>query len=189
MSAVAQSLDKKEIFKALESRDTYGTVLHAICLVHFGEELYNMDAVEIYAQLEEEFGIWPHEDNESKIMVMITMFTTPYFFTDLTMFKITCRTLTTGDIGLTGLGIDDTTLLEVLWGVYEAGVNVHPVEFSDQINEYINDMIGLEQADNDESREDILTHYERELAVMAGELRSQLQLVGFQDMPEMPNIV
>jgi hypothetical protein len=130
-------LNKKEVYKLLESAETYGTVLHAICFELYGEEIYDIDSVELYARLSDDIGIYPHQDNESKLMAMITIISTPYFYDNVNVFETICKTLTTGDPGVVELGMEDPTLLEILWGVYEANLNVDAIEFSPLIEALI----------------------------------------------------
>jgi len=182
-------LDKKAIYRALEDRETYATVLHAICLTTYGEEVYSMDSVELYSHLESDFGIWPHEDNESKIQAILVAVSRPYFFTDLTLFQVTCRTLTTGDTGLVDLGIDDTTLLEVLWGQYEVSINTEDIEYAQPVLDFVVQSIDEEENDMDMSEHDVLTTYERILKQKAQEMIKQLQEIGYDLIPELPDLV
>ena len=182
-------LDRKAIYRALEDRETYGTVLHAIALATYGEELYTMVPAQIYLSLQEDFGIWPHEDNESKLMAVIIAVSQPYFYTDLTVFQATCRTLTTGDPGLSDLGIDDTTLLEVLWGRYEVSINAEDIELSEEILQFVETSIDEEENDSEMTEDDVLTHFERIMKHRAIEMIDQLKACGFDMIPEMPDLI
>ena len=182
-------LNKKAVYRALADEDTFATVLHGICLTTYGEDVYKMDSVDLYAQLESDYGVWPAEDNENKIQAILSAVSQPYFYQDVTMFQTVCRTLFGGDPGLTDLGVDDTTLLEILWGRYEVEVNAEDIPMSDAVMEYIEQSIDEEENDMDMSEEDVLTQYERILAERALQMHAQMKDVGWDIVPELPDLV
>jgi hypothetical protein len=181
-------LNKKEIYKLLESSETYGTVLHAICMTLYGEEIYDIDSVELYARLGDDFGIYPHEDNESKLMAMITAISTPHFYQNVNVFESICKTLTSGDPGVVELGLEDPTLLEILWGAYEVDLNVEPIEYSLRIERLIDKVTKEEAFEEGVSVDQIMEHYNQAIRDMGNELKHQLLKAGFADIPALPKV-
>lgn len=181
-------LDRKEIFKALRNSETYATVLHAITLATFEEEFYSWDSLEIYARLEEEYSASLHEDNENKLMAMITAVSTPFFYRDLEVFNAVATSLTSGDPGLADVGFDTSTILDIFWAVYEVGLNVEEIDFSESIKNFINENIEDEAVETDTDQKEVTDKYTKAVKEMSVELHSQLNKVGFNEVPEMPEI-
>jgi hypothetical protein len=177
-------LDHKEVVKAFLDSSTYATVLHAICLNDLGGSIYEDDSVEIYAKLRDIYGVTLHEDNENKLMAMITAVSTPYFYHDTTAFASICEVLTTGEQGLAELDMELPTVLEILWADYEVGVNAEALEYSPAVER----IVDLSMAEERMEDTDAYTHYAPVIQDMASELRQQLLAVGFTDIPEMPGI-
>jgi hypothetical protein len=181
-------LQKKEVYKLLESSETYGTVLHLICFNKYGEEIYKLDSVELYARLQDDFGVLPHDDNESKLMAVITAVSTPYFFTDINVFKSISKTLATGDPGVVDMALEDPTLFEILWGTYEVNLNVESIPFSDNIEKYIDQEVAEEAFEDGMTSDEIMDIHNQSIRDNAIELRLQLQKAGFSDLPKMPTV-
>lgn len=182
------NLDKKEVYKALESSETYATVLHAIALNLIGEDMYSMDSIEIFAELQDAYKILPHEDNESKLMAMIIAVSTPYFYTDLEVFNSTCKTLTTGDPGLTDLSLEASSLLDIFWGLYEVALNAEEIELSDSIKVFMDRQIDNEAVESNDPKVDMIESYNRVVREMSIELYAQLNKVGFSQIATLPKI-
>ena len=49
---------------------TYATVVHLICLVCYGQEIYTLDPLEIYARLSEDFSAQMPEQLENKLQAI-----------------------------------------------------------------------------------------------------------------------
>jgi len=182
-------LNRKEVFKALQDSETYGTVLHAICLKTYGDDLYTMDSIEVYQNLEDDYGTLPHQDNENKIMAMVTAVSTPLFYEDLEVFKATSKTLLGGDPGVIDSSFDPPELIEVLWATYEVGLNAEALPYDRNIENYIEAMLTKEQAIIEETGEDLMTHNDRVMNELAQELEDQLKAVGFDEEITMPGKV
>jgi hypothetical protein len=182
------SLNKKEVYKALTDEDTFATVLHAVAFAQYGEEIYKLDSLELYARLQEDFGAELVEDNESKLMAMIVAVSTPYFFQDINVFKTSCEVFTSGDAGLTDLEVEEPTLLEVLWGLYEVGLNAEEIPFHAAVERYLESLIDQEAVDTGETTNEILEEANSIIRDWAVELNLQLKLVGFKDLPKLPPV-
>jgi hypothetical protein len=183
------TLDKKEVFKVLENPESYATVLHTICLITFGEELYQKDSLEIYMELKDTYGVQMHEDNESKLMAIMTAVSTPFFFSDKTVFDSICKSLLNGDPGLTDLELEHSTMLEVLWGIYEVGLNIDFNEFTPSVQSFIDTIFNQEALELGTTSEDVLQAYNKVIEEMAMELSIQLKKIGIADAPVLPSMV
>lgn len=182
------SLNKKEVYKALSDDETYATVLHAICLLTYGEEMYTLDSLELYARLQDDFGVAPTEENESKLMSMIIAVSTPYFYHDLEVFKTISTVLTSGDTGLTDLEIEEPSLLEIFWALYEVGLNAEELDFSKKISKYLAREVAEEAEETGMEAQDVKEDTNEILYERARDLTEQLALIGFPDVPPMPQI-
>jgi len=186
------ALDKKEVFKLLESSETFGTVLHAICLSAFGSKIYKVDSVELYAMIQDEFGTLLHEEGESKLMAIITSITTPFFFSDVKFFASVCNTMLEGDPGVSGpddLGFEEPTMLEVIWAMYEVGLNIEGIEYSPSVENYVNQILADENTDADEDPTEIREKLKSILDQMSAELKIQLIKAGFKNIPVLPDSI
>lgn len=136
------SLDKTAVARLLNDVATLGTTLHVICLTAYGEEIYTLDILELLARLREDFGVELPEDNENKLQAMLTAVSTEAFHQDVQAFNTICNTLSSGDPGLDEL--DDVTLPEMLWAMFEVEVNRGPDEFSPSVQARLEQILASE---------------------------------------------
>lgn len=136
------SLDKTEVARLLNDVATLGTTLHIICLTAYGEEIYTLDILEMLARLREDFGVELPEDNENKLQAMLTAVSTEAFHQDVEAFNTICNTLSSGDPGLDEL--DDVTLPEMMWAMFEVEVNRGPEEISLSVQNRIEQIMAAE---------------------------------------------
>lgn len=115
------SLNKQQVATAFVNPDTCATVLHVLALMHYGEEIYQHDPVEIVLRIEEDFRCRMPESNENKLKAILLLTATDAFYERADVFSTICNTLSEGDpeIELD----DDLTLPEMLWGMFEADLN------------------------------------------------------------------
>lgn len=109
----------------LEGRDTFATVLHAILIASYGELIYQMDPLELYARVREDFNAVIPEEGENRINALMTALTSDLFYQDPEAFTAVAEAFSSGDIGdaADGMFDDDLTLGEALWGMYEVKLN------------------------------------------------------------------
>jgi len=136
------SLDKLTVARLIGDIATLGTTLHVICLTAYGEEIYTLDILELLARLREDFGVELPEDNENKLQAMLTAVSTEAFHQDVEAFNTICNTLSSGDPGLEEL--DDVTLPEMMWAMFEVEVNRGPDEFSPSVMSRIEQIMAAE---------------------------------------------
>lgn len=190
MSDASEVLKSEDIFTALSNENTYATVLYAILLVLY-PDLHEMDSLELYSKIQDDFGEMLPQDNENKIQAILAAVTTEYFYSDLEVFSSICKTLYSGDPGVADFDFEAPDIAEILWGLYEVELNEDDriqMQFNKSINDYIVDLFDKEAEENDEieSSENVLPGYEGLMTLKILELRKQLKEVGFRNfkMPE-----
>lgn len=177
-------LDRKEVYRLLSDSATYGIVALAITITAYPEDWYDIDSLELFARFQEDFGVEIDPDVENKLMALIVSVTTPYFYHDAQFFESVCRTLVNGDPGLNE--IEELTIIEVLWGVYEVSLAGEEIDFSPTIERYMERVIASDVEDMEEmTPEEQQSVYIKDLLVMTIELSDQLKKVGFEpgDLP------
>ena len=60
-------IDRKEAFRALSDDATLGTTAHLIAIGTFGDDIYDMDPLELFVNLEEEYKMELSEKVAEKI--------------------------------------------------------------------------------------------------------------------------
>jgi hypothetical protein len=141
-----QSLPFDAVFNLLSDDGAVATALHVIALRAYGPEIYEIDPLELYTRLEEDFQTRLTVDNESKLQAIMLATSTEMFFEDSEAFRGISNTLTDGDPGLNGL--DDVTLAEAAWAMYEVELNHGPGEMSPKIAEQLGNIMADEADDN-----------------------------------------
>jgi hypothetical protein len=105
------------------------TVLYAIALREFGEEIHSWEPETIAMEMSEAFGEMPTE-NHDKLMALITAVESNAFYSSWSVFEIICRTINTGE----PQGSDELLVAEMAWAVLEARLNDEtPGTFSEEI--------------------------------------------------------
>ena len=169
------SLNKKEVFLALTDPDTFATVLHAILIKTYGDEINDIDPVEIFLRLGEDYGAEPCEEVENKIQAILLATTTDVFYNDPDAFTAVCETLANGDPGMEQL--EQLTLAEVIWGVYEVELNHPGAEMSKQVHKLVQQTVEAEAEEAGDYQ--YIFNYLHE---QRDALKHQLEKVGFKDV-------
>lgn len=175
-------LDRKVVYRLLNDNGTYGTVLHAIALRSYGPEIYELDPLELFTRLEEDYGGRLTEEHENKLNAILTLMTTDAFHEEKDAFRAICNALTSGDPGMDLL--DELTVPEIFWGIYEAEVNRDSEALSPGIQEMIEQAI-LSEADDPDEAEDLFSYVFSFLREARAELQEQLRSLGMEagDLP------
>jgi len=172
-------LDKKEVFKALSDDATFGTTAHVIAIATFGEEVYQMDPLELFMNLEDEYKMEISDEVCEKLQAILLATTTDAFYEDATAFRAIANTLIEGNPGFEGF--DNLTVPEILWSIYEVELNHEPIEFSASVNKLIATELEEEVEDMDEISEAMeVPYYQRAVRDLRGELAEQLVAIGFE---------
>ena len=74
--------DPKQAFKALADDATFATTAHVIALNTFGDEIYDMDPLELIMALEDEYKMEMSEEVAEKLQAILLATTTSAFFED-----------------------------------------------------------------------------------------------------------
>lgn len=136
----------------LSDDGTFATCLQIICLAAYGEEIYQVDPLELLLRLEEDFNVRVTQANENKLKAILLATETDIFYDVPEAFRGTCETLTNGDPGLEIM--DDLTVPEVLWGVYEVELNHGPNPMSPPVQALLDRTIADEGDDSEVSGSD-----------------------------------
>ena len=138
-------LDPKAVHRALSDDATFATVLHAVALISYGPEIYEWEPLALYLELEKDYGVTLTEDNESKLQAIMLATQTDLFYEDPEGFRGICNTLASGDPGLDGL--DELTLAEALWGMYEVELQRDPAPMQPGVEKMLQSTILAEAKD------------------------------------------
>jgi hypothetical protein len=170
-------LDPKQAFKALADDATFATTAHVIALNTFGDEIYNMDPLEVIMALEDEYKVEVSEDVAEKLQAILLATTTSAFFEDPVAFRAIANTLIEGEPGFDGF--DDVTIPEILWSVYEVELNHEGSEFSPAVTRIIQEEIENDGEDIDSMEEAMSSSYhQRAVRELRFDLAKQLAPFG-----------
>lgn len=179
MSHNATHLNPKEIYLALTDPNTFATVIHSVLLAAYGHDIYEVDPVELFLRLEEDFGTKPIEEVENRINAILTATATDLFFEDPEAFQTISETLTTGDPGLELL--EPLTLPEAIWGAYEVELNHGPGQFSNSVSKVLDRVMAQESVDAEVAgAEDPFADLHAYLEHQREALGDQLSKIGFK---------
>lgn len=184
--------DKRTAGDLLADTETTATVLHLIILSAYGDELYGdeengiaaMDPIELWLRVKEDFSVTVPESNENKINALMVSLSTDAFFEDPLAFISICNALYSGDLGDLVEGfMEDLTVPEMLWGIYEVELNRGQSEtFSNSINRLIDETISAEAESNEELEEsEVVPYYERFISDMRDDMLIQMRLLGVSE--------
>lgn len=179
------TLDPKGVAAAILDDATFATTLHVICLVQYGEDIYTVDPLELYARLNEDFGAVLSEENENKLQAILLATSTEGFYDDVRAFQAVCNTLLNGDPGVESL--EELTVTEIFWAMWEVELNHGEEEVSPEIANLIAREIDEEGDDSSDVMGLRPNYVLRELAEHRKSLRKQLISIGVKD-PELPPI-
>lgn len=142
--------DVRRCSELLESTETLATVLHAIVLTAYGEQIYSVDPVELYATIEEDFNCTLPVEAENRLQALFLAITTDAFYQDVEAFESICDALHSGDIGDAVEGLfEQLTMPELLWGLYEVELNREDSEqFSAAVGALIAEVSQREYSEN-----------------------------------------
>ena len=195
-------LDPKAVFTALQDPETFATTLLAICLIMYGDETFKIeDPLVLFKFLEEDFHTELNENCENRLQAILVSLKTDYFWNDLNVFQSVCKTLFSGDPDVYGnMGYDDTTVPEVLWGMYEVALVsdkdiVETVDYAPAIQVFIDMLLKRDVNDVDDQAANInelgqqgLDPTDAVIADNANKLKAQLLAIGLKDLPAFPDL-
>ena len=185
--------DKRLAADLLADTETTATVLHMIILAAYGDEVYGSlengiepaDPVELWLRIKEDFSVNVPESNENKVNALMLALSTEAFYDDPLAFISICNALYSGDLGdLVNGALEDLTMPEMLWGIYEVELNRGDSEgFALPIDRLIDEIIKNEAEDNEELEEvEVVPYYEKFVAEMRDDILVQMRMLGVDEM-------
>jgi hypothetical protein len=169
--------DRTATARLLQDDGTFATVLHIICLTQYGPEIYQMEPLDLYLCLEEDFGAAPSEDNENKIQAILLGTSTDAFYQDPEACRSIGNTLAEGDPGLDLF--DDLTLPELLWALYELQLNREASPMTPAVEALVRSVVAQEASTD--AGDDLTPYYQHYLAERQAALQDQLQALGVSE--------
>jgi len=171
---------RKEVAELLRDPDTFGTVILSLLLQTYGEEIFDLDVLEIYARVQDDFSAVISEEGENRLNALMFALSSNAFYEDVDVFRAVATSLYDGDLGdLVGGGLEDLTIPEILWSIYEVGLlREDEPGFSNAIDRLINREIQEEAEDQDMESEHVLPYYERFLESSKEDLLEQMSRIG-----------
>lgn len=163
----------------LSDSATLATTLHTILLAAYGEEIYDLEVLELYARIQDDFGVQLTEEGENRWQAIAMAVSTDAFYEDMDSFLAICNALYSGDVLDPSAMLDEVTMPEVLWAVWEVELNREEAEpFALDIEQFMSEILDDENEDPDEEDIDSGPYYARFIEAMKVELHTQLLHLG-----------
>lgn len=178
-----EKLNRQAVAAALADTATFATILHVVCILSYGEEIYNIEPMELYLRLEEDYHAKLSQENENRLQAILLATATDAFYEDERAFRATVNTLLDGEPGFDTF--DDLTLEEIFWAIYEVELNHDEEAFSPVIEALIEREIREEGEEPDDYNgiEEFRPNYVvRALADYRRKLGAQLKAIGVKDV-------
>lgn len=132
----------------LQSNQTLGTVVHAILLDRFGEEIYGWEPVTVALECKAEFGCDPSTTVMDKWCAIQVAMASDAFFRRIDAFLSICNTLSSGEPYADVF--DPVTPEEAAWGIAEVSLNRDFLPFSPTIKSYVSTILRQDGFSEDE---------------------------------------
>lgn len=169
--------------------NTSATVLHAMVLAAYGDELYGdedteaMDPVELWVRVREDFRVTVPEENENKLNALMLAISTDAFYDDPVAFMAICMALSQGDLGDLVDGVmEDLTVPEMLWGIYEVELNRDDQpEFSREVLKVIDQTVTEQAEELNVEESSVVPAYEQYVAEARAEMFEDMRLLGIEE--------
>ena len=184
--------EKRLAADLLADTETTATVLHMIILAAYGDEVYGSiehgieqaEPVELWMRIKEDFSVNIPESNENKVNALMLALSTEAFYDDPLAFISICNALYSGDLGdLVDGALEDLTMPEMLWGIYEVELNRGESEgFALPIDRLIDEIIRNEAEDNEDlEKAEVVPYYEKFVAEMRDDMLVQMRMLGVDE--------
>jgi len=164
--------DRSVVTELLASDATFATVAHIVAYGEYGNDTYEMDILELFTRLEEDYRVEMSEEVRQKLQAILLATTTDAFFQDPEAFKAIANTLVDGDPGF--LVFDDLTIPEILWSTYEVSLNHPGTDFTPAVQALIDKELREEGFDSEEEAEEHPYFY-RAVKKLRTDFKSQLR--------------
>ncbi len=181
--------DVKACAGLLREEDTLALPLITILLSAYGEELFVMDSVELYVDIEEDFNARMTESGENRVQAALMAMTTDMFYTDPLSTRSIALALYEGEIGdLVNGVLEEVELPEVVWSAYEIGLlRDDDEEFSKEVQAWLDAMVQDTAEELNVDGQEVLPYYVQNLQVQIRLMLEQMAQLGLEDL-ELPDI-
>lgn len=169
---------------------TMALPLMLILINQYGDELFEMDPVELYVNIEEDFHAQLTEEGENRVQAALLAMTTDQFYKDALSMRSIALALYEGDLGdLVNGVLEDVEFPELLWATYEVGLlRDDDEEFSPEVQRFVDETVRSAADANDDLEEaDVLPFYVKFLQETKQEFVEQLIALGV-DVSELPEV-
>ena len=173
--------------KLIREPSTLTLPLLTILLEAYGEYLFDMDPVELYLDIEEDFHARLTEEGENRVQAGLMAMTTDLFYKDPLVTRSVALAMFEGDLGdmVTGV-LEEIDMSEVLWAVYEVGLlRDDDEEFSRPVQNFIDELIKDASGSVNIEEGEVVPYYARILITQKRELREQMAQLGLEGL-ELP---
>lgn len=145
------NIDRQAAADLIRDPETLGTTLLVILLSEYREQIFEMEPLEIWAAVQDDFRATVSEEGENRVNALLTALSTDAFYEDPEVFRAVCTCLYDGDLGdLVAGGLEDLTVCEMLWAMKEVGsLRDDEPEFSKPVAAVIEDLISQEVDEGD----------------------------------------
>ena len=176
MTAVSQ-INPKAAVRILSDDATFGTIAHIIASIKYGPSIYDMDILELFAELEDDFKVQLSDHVQQKLQAIMLATSTDAFFEDPEAFRAIANTLVEGDPGF--LIFDNLTVPEILWSIYEVRLNHPGSDFSPAVKRLIDSEVEDEGLDFEDIEDmDVIPAIEGVMIDLRNEFIEQLEELG-----------
>lgn len=121
--------------QALQNPEASATVIHAILLQQYGEEVYDWDPATVYLEVMADFNADMAPEAVDRWAAMQVVMTSDAFFKRLDAFLAVCNTLADGSPAFGAF--NPVTLEEAAWAIAEVALNREMLPFSYPIKQYL----------------------------------------------------
>jgi hypothetical protein len=168
-------MNKSVAAELLADDSTFATVAHIIAYSTYGDDMYGMDILELFQNLEDDYKTELSQDVCQKLQAIVLATTTDAFFQDKEAFRAICNTLIEGDPGF--MIMDELTVIEILWSTYEVSLNHPGTDFSASVQGLMDRELQEEGVDSEEEAED-MPYYDRAMDSLTLKFKKQLIKLG-----------
>ena len=165
-------MDRSAVADLLSDDNTFGTVAHIIAFSTYGEDMYEMDILELFHNLEDDYKTQLSQDVCQKLQAILLATSTDAFFQDPEAFRAISNTLIEGDPGF--MIFDELTVPEILWANYEVSLNHPGTDFTPAVQALIDRELREEGVDSEEELEES-PYYDRAMARLRTDFKGQLR--------------
>lgn len=135
-------MDDKLVYprqQALQSTETLATVIHAILVDKYGEEVYDWDPVTVFLEAKADFNAEMSAQSMDRWCAMQVVMTSDAFFTRLDAFLNICNTLADGSPSFSTF--NPVTAEEAAWAISEVALNREMLPFSYAVRKYLKETL------------------------------------------------